>query len=75
MNDTSPQSNDPGQEERLQRLGGEPAPDISPEDFARLRQKGQIHIDPRGRVRPNSQYAEPSDAGVLLKKRRAWYLG
>ncbi len=65
--------NDVEQSERLERLGGEPAPDISPEEFARLRQSGQIHIDPRGRVRPNRHYAEPSQAGVVLKKRRAWY--
>lgn len=62
-----------GQKERLERLGGEPAPDISPEEFARLRQNGQIHIDPRGRVRPNPYFAESSQAGVALKKRRAWY--
>src|SRR5690606_7598125 len=42
---------------RLERLGGEPAPDITPEEFARLQQSGQIHIDPRGRVR-SSQYRQ-----------------
>jgi hypothetical protein len=56
---------------RLERLGGEPAPDISPEEFARLQQSGQIHIDPRGRVRTTSR-AE-TDAGISLRKRRAWY--
>lgn len=56
---------------RLERLGGEPAPDITPEEFARLQQNGQIHIDPRGRVR--STRTEESDAGVTLRKRRAWY--
>lgn len=57
--------------ERLERLGGEPAPDITPEEFARLRQSGQIHIDPRGRVR--SHRRSVNDAGVSLRKRRAWY--
>lgn len=57
---------------RLERLGGEPAPDITPEEFARLRQSGQIHIDVRGRVR-SRQSNEPSDAGISLRKRRAWY--
>lgn len=57
---------------RLERLGGEPAPDITPEEFARLQQAGQIHIDPRGRVR-TSQRSE-TDAGVSLRKRRAWYV-
>lgn len=57
---------------RLERLGGEPAPDISPEEFARLQQSGQIHIDPRGRVR-SPRHGNSDDAGVSLRKRRAWY--
>jgi hypothetical protein len=57
---------------RLERLGGEPAPDITPEEFARLQQAGQIHIDPRGRVR-TTQRTE-TDAGISLRKRRAWYV-
>ncbi len=57
---------------RLERLGGEPAPDITPEEFARLQQAGQIHIDPRGRVR-TTQHRE-SDPGIALRKRRAWYI-
>lgn len=56
---------------RLERLGGEPAPDITPEEFARLQQAGQIHIDPRGRVRTTAR--DEMDAGVSLRKRRAWY--
>ncbi len=56
---------------RLERLGGEPAPDITPEEFARLQQAGQIHIDPRGRVRTTQR--DESDAGISLRKRRAWY--
>lgn len=56
---------------RLERLGGEPAPDITPEEFARLQQAGQIHIDPRGRVR--ATHRDETDAGVSLRKRRAWY--
>ncbi len=55
---------------RLERVGGEPAPDITPEEFARLQQTGQLHIDPRGRVRTTRQ---ESDAGVSLRRRRAWY--
>src|SRR3990172_7599094 len=54
---------------RLERLGGEPAPDITPEEFARLQQAGQIHIDPRGRVRTTRR--DETDAGVSLRKRRA----
>jgi len=56
---------------RLERLGGEPAPDITPEEFARLQQAGQIHIDPRGRVRATRR--DETDAGISLRKRRAWY--
>ncbi len=56
---------------RLERLGGEPAPDITPEEFARLQQAGQIHIDPRGRVRATQR--EESSPGISLRKRRAWY--
>lgn len=56
---------------RLERLGGEPAPDITPEEFARLQQAGQIHIDPRGRVRTTTRTER--DPGVSLRKRRAWY--
>ncbi len=56
---------------RLQRLGGEPAPDITPEEFARLQEAGQIHIDPRGRVRTTRR--DETDAGISLRKRRAWY--
>lgn len=57
---------------RLERLGGEPAPAISPEEFARLQQAGQIHIDSRGRVRTARR--EETDAGMSLRKRRAWYV-
>jgi hypothetical protein len=56
---------------RLERLGGEPAPEITPEEFARLQQAGQIHIDPRGRVRATQR--EESSPGISLRKRRAWY--
>ncbi|MHB8627882.1 MAG: hypothetical protein ACYDBJ_14755 [Aggregatilineales bacterium] len=57
--------------ERVDRLGGEPAPDISPQEFARLQQSGALHIDPQGRVRANRR--EEADPGVSLRKRRAWY--
>ncbi len=66
-----PEANDDDMGPRLERLGGEPAPDITPDEFARLQQAGQIHIDPRGRVRATDRN-EP-DAGISLRKRRAWY--
>jgi len=56
---------------RLERLGGEPAPVITPEEFARLQKAGQVHIDARGRVRTASRSGP--NAGVSLRKRRAWY--
>jgi hypothetical protein len=58
-------------DDRLERLGGEPAPVITPEEFARLQKAGQVHIDSRGRVRTASRSGP--DAGVSLRKRRAWY--
>jgi len=57
--------------ERIDRLGGEQAPDITPEEFARLQHAGSIHIDAHGRVRTNRR--EETDPGVSLRKRRAWY--
>jgi hypothetical protein len=57
--------------DRLERLGGEPAPVITPEEFARLQKAGQVHIDARGRVRTASRSGP--NAGVSLRKRRAWY--
>ncbi len=57
--------------ERVDRLRGEPAPDISPEEFARLQRSGSVHLDAQGRVRANRR--EESDPGVSLRKRRAWY--
>ncbi len=57
--------------ERIDRLGGEPAPDITPEEFARLQQSGALHIDAQGRVRATRR--EESDPGISLRKRRAWY--
>jgi hypothetical protein len=58
-------------QERLERLGGEPAPAITPEEFARLQRAGQVHIDARGRVRTTRR--TDAEAGVSLRKRRAWY--
>lgn len=58
--------------DRLERLGGEPAPIITPEDFARLQNAGQVHIDAQGRVR-TARRTSQADAGVTLRKRRAWY--
>ncbi|MBZ0296438.1 MAG: hypothetical protein K8L99_28005 [Anaerolineae bacterium] len=63
-------SRDP-MEDRLERLGGEPAPVITPEEFARLQRAGQVHIDSRGRVRTTRR--SDAEAGVSLRKRRAWY--
>jgi hypothetical protein len=60
-------------EERLERLGGEPAPVITPEEFARLQKAGQVHIDARGRVQTARR--TDAEAGVSLRKRRAWYGG
>lgn len=60
-----------GMTSRLERLGGEPAPMITPEEFARLQKVGQVHIDARGRVRTAS--SSGPNAGVSLRKRRAWY--
>ena len=62
---------DPDMDERLERLGGEPAPVITPEEFARLQRAGQVHIDQRGRVRTSRR--SDAEAGVSLRKRRAWY--
>ncbi|MFW5691439.1 MAG: hypothetical protein ACOCXZ_02950 [Chloroflexota bacterium] len=56
---------------RLNRLGGEPAPVITPEEFARLQKAGQVYIDKRGRVRTSRR--SDAEAGVSLRKRRAWY--
>ena len=69
--DSAAESADDGMRERVDRLGGEPAPDISPEEFARLQRAGTLHIDPQGRVRANRR--EENDPGVSLRKRRAWY--
>jgi hypothetical protein len=57
--------------ERIDRLGGEAAPDITPDEFARLQRDGSLHLDARGRVRMNRR--EDTDPGVSLRKRRAWY--
>jgi hypothetical protein len=59
-------------QERIERLGGEAAPDISPEEFARLQRSGTLHIDSHGRIRANRR--DEADPGVSLRKRRAWYV-
>ncbi len=69
--ETTGSAEDEAMARRLERLGGEPAPAISPEEFARLQQAGQIHIDSRGRVRTTRR--EETEAGMSLRKRRAWY--
>jgi hypothetical protein len=62
---------DSAYDERLERLGGEPAPAITPEEFARLQRAGQVSIDARGRVRTARR--SDAEAGVSLRRRRAWY--
>ncbi len=57
--------------ESIDRLSGEAAPDLSPEEFARLQRGGALNIDSHGRVRVNRRDEE--DPGVSLRKRRAWY--
>ena len=57
--------------DRINRLGGEAAPDITPEEFARLQRTGSMNIDAQGRIRANRR--DESDPGASLRKRRAWY--
>jgi len=57
--------------DRLNRLGGEVAPVITPEEFARLQKAGQVHIDARGRVR--TERPRGVDPGVSLRNPRAEY--
>lgn len=70
--ETAPAPKDDRMNERLERLGGEPAPVITPEEFARLQRSGQVNIDARGRVR-TARRASEANEGVSLRKRRAWY--
>lgn len=63
----------PTDEDRVSRLSGEAAPDLSPEEFARLQRRGEaIDIDSRGRVRVDR--LSEDNPGVSLRKRRAWYV-
>lgn len=71
VNNTPNASQDDDMGDRLERLGGEPAPVITPEEFARLQKAGQVHIDSRGQVR--SAGRSGPNTGVSLRKRRAWY--
>ena len=71
LNDTPGESSADDMGDRLERLGGEPAPAITPEEFERLQKAGQVHIDSRGRVRTARRSG--AEAGVSLRKRRAWY--
>lgn len=72
-NTTAENADDDRMNERLERLGGEPAPVITPEEFARLQKAGQVHIDSRGRIKTTRRSG--AEAGVSLRKRRAWYSG
>ncbi len=67
----TPPTEDDQMRDRIDRLGGEAAPDISPEEFARLQRAGSLHIDSHGRIRANRR--DETDPGVSLRKRRAWY--
>jgi hypothetical protein len=69
-NNTTQDTND--LDDRLDRLAGEPAPVITPEEFARLQKAGQVNIDASGRVR-TARRRDEDDGGVSLRKRRAWY--
>ena len=71
LNDSPGNPSDDEFDDRLERLGGEPAPAITPEEFERLQKAGQVHIDSRGRVRTARRSG--AEAGVSLRKRRAWY--
>ena len=71
LNDAPNESAADDMGDRLERLGGEPAPAITPEEFERLQKAGQVHIDSRGRVRTARRSG--AEAGVSLRKRRAWY--
>lgn len=71
LNDSPSGSSADDMGDRLERLGGEPAPAITPEEFERLQKAGQVHIDSRGRVRTARRSG--AEAGVSLRKRRAWY--
>src|SRR5258706_12425325 len=64
-------ADDKSMKDRVDRLGGEAAPDISPEEFARLQMNGSLPIDAQGRIRANRRDGE--DPGASLRKRRAWY--
>jgi hypothetical protein len=57
---------------RVDRLSGDAAPDLTPEEFARLQNSEQaINIDARGRVRVDR--GSEDSPGIALRKRRAWY--
>lgn len=71
LNNSPSDASADGMGDRLERLGGEPAPAITPEEFERLQKAGQVHIDSRGRVRTARRSG--AEAGVSLRKRRAWY--
>lgn len=54
------------------RLSQPSVDQITPEEYLRRARRGEVDIDPRGRVR----VARPSgktEGGVNLRKRRAWF--
>jgi hypothetical protein len=60
-----------GLNERIDRLAGERAPDITPEEFSRLQKLGSLNLDAKGRIMLHRE--DGSDPGVSVRKRRAWY--
>ena len=60
-----------GMNDRIDRLAGEPAPDITPEEFSRLQKLGSLNLDSRGRIMLHRE--DGSDPGVSVRKRREWY--
>ena len=52
------------------------APEITPDEFIKMftgERGGSIQLDPLGRVRSTAIQTVQDDAGLSLRKRRAWY--
>jgi hypothetical protein len=71
--DTTDMPPDDTLEDRTSRLSGEEAPDLSPEEFAKLQNSGNLNFDARGRLR--LERPDEDDPGISLRRRRAWYGG
>ena len=72
LNDSPPDSSVDDMGDRLERLGGEPAPAITRKSSRGCRKAGQVHIG-FARTRSGLRGAAAAEAGVSLRKRRAWY--